>query len=143
MGRPSQDMPEFYKKLNDLYNSNMYPMHMPGHKRNAHNAVLKDICGIDITEIDDYDNLHAAEGIIADAQNRANELYGAEETFFLVNGSTSGVLSAVSAVACEGDTILTARNCHKSLYNAAYLRKINLKYIYPEFIEEYGIYGEL
>ena len=136
-------MPEFYNKLENLYNSNMYPLHMPGHKRNAEDIVLKDISKIDITEIDDFDNLHDANGIIATAQERANKLYGADETFFLVNGSTSGVLSAISAVAGENDTILVGRNCHKSLYHAAYLRKLNLKYIYPEYLREYDLYGKI
>lgn len=136
-------MPEFYNKLENLYNSNMYPLHMPGHKRNAEDIVLKDISKIDITEIDDFDNLHDASGIIATAQERANKLYGADETFFLVNGSTSGVLSAISAVAGENDTILVGRNCHKSLYHAAYLRKLNLKYIYPEYLREYDLYGKI
>ncbi|MBE5835827.1 MAG: aminotransferase class V-fold PLP-dependent enzyme [Butyrivibrio sp.] len=136
-------MPEFYNKLENLYNSNMYPLHMPGHKRNAEDIVLKDISKIDITEIDDFDNLHDANGIIAAAQERANKLYGADETFFLVNGSTSGVLSAISAVAGENDTILVGRNCHKSLYHAAYLRKLNLKYIYPEYLREYDLYGKI
>ncbi len=136
-------MPEFYNKLENLYNSNMYPLHMPGHKRNAEDIVLKDISKIDITEIDDFDNLHDANGIIATAQERANKLYGADETFFLVNGSTSGVLSAISAVAGENDTILVGRNCHKSLYHAAYLRKLNLKYTYPEYLREYDLYGKI
>lgn len=136
-------MPDFYNKLESLYNSNMYPLHMPGHKRNAEDIVLKDISKIDITEIDDFDNLHDASGIIATAQERANKLYGADETFFLVNGSTSGVLSAISAVAGENDTILVGRNCHKSLYHAAYLRKLNLKYIYPEYLREYDLYGKI
>ncbi len=136
-------MPEFYNKLENLYNSNMYPLHMPGHKRNAEDIVLKDISKIDITEIDDFDNLHDASGIIATAQERANKLYGADETFFLVNGSTYGVLSAISAVAGENDTILVGRNCHKSLYHAAYLRKLNLKYIYPEYLREYDLYGKI
>ena len=143
MGRNDLNMPNFYEKLNNLNKSNMYPFHMPGHKRNGKDAVLKDICKIDITEIDDFDNLHDANGFIAEAQNRANFLYQSEETFFLVNGSTSGILSAISSVADEGDTILVARNCHKSLYNAAYLRKLNLQYIYPEYIDEYGLYGQM
>jgi len=134
-------MPELYKKLKSLAESDLYPFHMPGHKRNEDAAPFGKIFNVDITEIDDFDNLHDAEGIILDAQHRANDLYKADETFFLVNGSTSGVLAAVSAVCNENDTLLTARNCHKSLYHAAYLNKIRLNYFYPEYLTEYGIYG--
>ena len=133
---------QLWDKLGDLSRSNMYPYHMPGHKRNAG-------CGMDtalffdhdITEIDDFDNLHDARDIIMDCQNRANALYKAGETYFLVNGSTCGVLSAISAVTGDGDTILTARNCHKSLYHAAYLRNLKLEYLYPQRIRGYDFCG--
>ena len=135
-------MGQLWDKLGDLSRSNMYPYHMPGHKRNAG-------CGMDtalffdhdITEIDDFDNLHDARDIIMDCQNRANALYKAGETYFLVNGSTCGVLSAISAVTGDGDTILTARNCHKSLYHAAYLRNLKLEYLYPQRIRGYDFCG--
>ena len=76
--------------------------------------------GIDITEIDGFDNLHHAEGILQKAQQRANRLYGEEgtETFFLVNGSTCGVLASVMTALRRGGEILIARNCHKSVYHA-------------------------
>ena len=121
-----------FDKLNDLRDSDLYPLHMPGHKRNGAAGPMAGYMDIDITEIDDYDNLHDAEGMILDAEKRAAKLYGAEETHFLVNGSTSGVLSAVSASVSKGGKLITARNCHKSLYNAAYLREISLSYIIPE-----------
>ena len=91
----------------------------------------EDILGLDITEIDGFDNLHQAEGILRRLQEEANELYQAEETFYLINGSTGGILSAVSAVLPEGGHLLMARNSHKAVYHAAYLRKLKLTYIYP------------
>ena len=90
-------MPDLYQELCKLADSDMYPFHMPGHKRNLESTPLKGAFRCDITEIDDYDNLHDASGIILEAEKRANRLYGSEETFFLVNGSTCGVLSAISA----------------------------------------------
>ncbi|MBP7348927.1 MAG: aminotransferase class I/II-fold pyridoxal phosphate-dependent enzyme [Butyrivibrio sp.] len=134
-------MPEIYDLLINLEKSDYYPFHMPGHKRNMKGQPLGDIAGIDITEIDGFDNLHDADGILLNAEKRANSLYGSEETFFLVNGSTGGVLSAVSAVADTGDTILAARNCHKSLYHAAYLRHLDLKYIYSKVIDGFDFAG--
>ncbi|WP_035792030.1 aminotransferase class I/II-fold pyridoxal phosphate-dependent enzyme [Butyrivibrio sp. AE3006] len=119
-------------ELKNLRDSDLYPLHMPGHKRNKNAGPMAGYMDIDITEIDDYDNLHDAEGMILDAEKRAAKLYGAEETHFLVNGSTCGVLSAVSAAVSKGGKLITARNCHKSLYNAAYLRELSLSYIMPE-----------
>lgn len=136
-------MPEIYDLLINLEKSDYYPFHMPGHKRNMQEKPFGDIAGIDITEIDGFDNLHDADGILLDAERRANSLYGSEETFFMVNGSTGGVLSAVSAVTDSGDTILATRNCHKSLYHAAYLKHLDLKYIYPEDLDSFDFSGAI
>lgn len=100
---------------------------------------MADYHKIDITEIDGFDNLHQAEGILQEAQLRANRLYGADETFFLVNGSTCGVLAAIMAAARPFDEILLARNCHKSVYHAAILHGLIVRYYYPKMISEYDI----
>lgn len=132
-----------YDRLVTYSESDFYPYHMPGHKRKADIDGLSDFFRIDITEIDGFDNLHNAEGIIYEAQKRAAALYGADESFFLVNGSTCGVLSAVLAVTDKSDKILAARNCHKSLYHAALLQELDLKYIYPARISEYDIHDAI
>ena len=95
--------------------------------------------GIDITEMDGFDDLHHAEGILRDAQQRANRLYGAEETFYLVNGSTCGVLASIMAVTERGGELLIARNCHRSVYHAAVLQELTLHYYYPLLLGGYGI----
>ena len=122
-------MPELYRELEKLADSDMYPFHMPGHKRNELSTPLKGAFRCDITEIDYFDNLHDESGIILEAEERANRLYGADQTYFLVNGSTSGVLTAVSAAVKRNGTILAARGSHKSFYHAVYLRNINIKYL--------------
>ena len=129
-----------YDTLVTYSESDFYPYHMPGHKRRKNIGVGSDCFNIDITEIDGFDNLHQAEGIIRQAQERAADLYGADESFFLVNGSTCGVLAAIHSVTDKGDELLIARNCHKSVYHAAYLQELKLHYIYPDLIEEYDIY---
>ncbi len=127
-------MPDLYQELIKLAESDIYPFHMPGHKRNELSTPLKGAFRCDITEIDGFDNLHDENGIILEAEERANRLYGAEKTYFLVNGSTSGILAAVSAVADKKGTILAARGSHKSFYHAAYLRELNIEYL-PNKIE--------
>lgn len=132
-------MGKLYEKLTEYGKSDYYPYHMPGHKRNMCGRPFQEFYGLDITEIDGFDNLHQAEGILLDAENRANRLYGAEETFLLVNGSTCGILSAVSAAVKTGGKILIARNCHKSVYHGAYLRNLEVRYIYPKVLEQFGV----
>ena len=131
-----------YDKLDAYGQSDFYPYHMPGHKRINSMSIpyaLSETFKIDITEIDGFDNLHHPEGILKQAQEKAAKLYGAEETFFLVNGSTCGILVAVSAATDRRGSILIARNCHKSVYHAAFLQELQMRYLYPNRIAEYGI----
>ncbi len=128
-----------YDKLLQYQSSEMYPFHMPGHKRRKDDFANPFL--IDITEIEGFDNLHHAEGILKDAQDRAAALYHSEETYFLVNGSTCGILAAVSACTARGGKILMARNCHKATYHAAYLRGLDIEYLYPEKEDIFGING--
>lgn len=127
------------QQLTEHASGDSYPFHMPGHKRNPRIDYIP--AGIDITEIEGFDNLHHACGVLRQAQQRAAQLYGASESYFLVNGSTGGILSAVSACVKWGGSLLMARNCHKAAYHAALLRGLKLRYVYPEILPEYGICG--
>ena len=78
-------------------NKNKIPMHMPGHKRNLSLSgeatyLSKLAADCDITEIDGFDDLHDADGILKDSMKRASYLWSCEETHYLVNGSTVGIL---------------------------------------------------
>lgn len=121
-----------YEKLTAYCASDAYPFHMPGHKRRL--GSVGEAFAIDITEIDGFDNLHHAEELLKDAQDRAAALYGAEQTFYLVNGSTCGILAAVSAAVKRGGKLLMARNCHKAVYHAAEIRGLQTVYLYPETV---------
>ena len=132
-------MGKLYEKLTEYGKSDYYPYHMPGHKRNMSGRPFQEFYSMDITEIDGFDNLHQAEGILLDVEKKVNKMYGAEETFLLVNGSTCGILSAVSASVKMGGKILIARNCHKSVYHGAYLRNLEVEYIYPKVLEQFGV----
>lgn len=130
-------MDELTRELEKLNKDNIYPFHMPGHKRQP--EWIANPYKYDITEISNFDDLHNSKGILRNLQNRFNELYGCSESFLLVNGSTCGVLSAVSAVVNCGETILIARNCHKSVYNAVFLKRCRVEYIYPQIYGGTGI----
>lgn len=132
---------DLLEQLEQYGSSDYYPLHMPGHKR--HISHFGDPFAIDITEIDGFDNLHHAQGILLEAQKRAAQLYGAEESFYLVNGSTCGILAAVSAATQRGDTVLMARNCHKAVYHAVFLNGLHAEYLYPEADMERGINGSI
>ena len=113
---------------------------MPGHKRQKFDLDLP-LSSIDITEIEGFDNLHDANGIIKEAQDLCAKTFGAEKTFFLVNGSTCGIEAAILSSTSDKSKLLLARNCHKSVYGGMILSGAKPIYIYPELIKEYGIYG--
>ena len=134
-------MEGLFARLTEYGASQYYPFHMPGHKRNMPEEIgaLQGIAGLDITEIEGFDDLHAPDGILKEAQEKAAVVFGAEETFFLVNGSTAGILTAVSAAAPRGSRIIMARNCHKSVYHACFLRELEPVFLYPGTVPDYGI----
>ena len=140
-----EKQPGLLERLTEYAGSDAYPFHMPGHKRREITDGIPggfpDPYGIDITEIDGFDNLHHAEGILKDAMDEAAAIYGADRSWYLVNGSTCGILSAVFATTENGGKILTARNCHKAVYHAIYLNRLEAEYLYPEEITEFGING--
>mgnify|MGYP003099478535 FL=1 len=140
-----EKQPGLLERLTEYAGSDAYPFHMPVHKRreipDGIPGGFPDPYGIDITEIDGFDNLHHAEGILKDAMDEAAAIYGADRSWYLVNGSTCGILSAVFATTENGGKILTARNCHKAVYHAICLNRLEAEYLYPEEITEFGING--
>ncbi len=127
------------EQLREYGKSDMYPFHMPGHKR----AVLDfpNPYQIDITEIDGFDNLHHPEGILKEAMKYASEIYRSDKSWFLVNGSSSGILSAVCGMTKPDGWILMSRNCHKSVYHGVFQNRLHSEYIYPQYSSEFGIQG--
>ena len=132
-----------YEKLKMYQQSDYYGFHMPGHKRNEEKFPIGLPYGIDITEIEGFDDLHHADSILKEAQERSARLYKAEESHFLVNGSTVGILSSILGVTEKGDKILVARNCHKSVYHAIYMNELEPIYIYPKYEKSLQINGEI
>ncbi len=106
------------------------PFHMPGHKRAEFDFL--ECNGIDITEIDGFDNLHNAKGILKDSMQFASQVFGTLCTRFLVGGSTCGILAGIRSLTKDGDYVLVARNCHKSVYNALELCRLKVRYVLPE-----------
>ncbi len=130
-----------YDKLVSYQSENYYPMHMPGHKRNIKLMQMMNPYAIDITEIEGFDNLHQREGILKKLSERLAKLYGADHSFPLVNGSTAGILAGISALTNNGDKVLLARNCHKSVYHAVILNELDPVYCYPPQIKDVAVNG--
>ena len=69
--------------------------------------------------------LQRLEDILKEAFERTAKLFGAEESLWLINGSSAGLLAAICGATKKNDTVLVARNCHRAVYNAIYLNEQN------------------
>lgn len=121
-----------YNTLKNLYNNKTYPLHMPGHKRNL--SFLNDFyefINLDFTEIDETDNMHKPEGIIKNSKDIIATTFGSKESYFLVNGSSCGIMASIMACLSPNQQILVARNCHISVYNGIVLSGALPIYIEP------------
>jgi len=128
-----------YEKLKEYAASGVYPMHMPGHKRNGDFMPPGFPCDIDITEIHGFDDLHDPKEVLLESNKLAADLYGSTEAFILVNGTTVGILAAIGAHTERGDKILAVSGCHWSTTNAAKLFGLDIVYITPEVDEMSGV----
>ena len=127
-----------YERLLSYREEDRYPMHMPGHKRNPI-FQMENPYSFDVTEVEGTDNLHHPTGNIRDCMNEMKDLYQTQETYLLVNGSTCGILAALSSCCKKGDTILVDRHSHRSVYHAIYLLDLNPVYLYRPYDEATGI----
>lgn len=131
--------------LENYNKKNMVPMHMPGHKRNIELATyLKKLyANCDFTEIYGMDDLHSPESILKESMIRAEKFWNSKHSYYLVNGSTGGILAGIRACTNRGDYVLVARNCHKSVYNAIEICGLKPIYILPDMIEDLPIYSSI
>ncbi|KAK9841621.1 hypothetical protein WJX74_008865 [Apatococcus lobatus] len=103
------------------------PLHIPGHKMgsDAIHAIRKIIGSEalqhDMTELEGLDILSTPTGCIKAAQDLAAAAFGAEATWFLVNGSTVGIQAAIMACSGPSDVLIIARNCHMSAFSGMVL----------------------
>ena len=109
-------------------------LHMPGHKGIPFLGVEER----DITEVEGADVLYGAEGIIAESEKYASELFGSDKTVYSTEGSSLCIRTMVSLIALQAKSdgkiplILAARNAHKAFMSALALVDCNVEWIYPE-----------
>jgi len=137
------------------------PWHMPGHKRKPvfsgdtnFQQLLNQCFQYDVTEVPGLDDFHSPEEMMLGAEQELEALYGTDFSRYLVNGATSGILSAdfacadaapykketdMAATAGSRPIFLVARNCHKSVFHAMELCGADIIYLYPE--EKNSLYG--
>lgn len=112
--------------------------HVPGHKQRAGfsgegaDASFRALLPLDVTELADTDDLHHPQGPLAEAQRLAARCFRAEETSFLVGGSTSGNLAMILGSCVPGDLFIVQRNVHKSIIHGFMLAGAKAVLLAPE-----------
>ena len=119
--------------------------HTPGHKHGAgaherlRSLIGDDVFKIDLTQVPGLDDLNAPRGPLKEAQELAAAAYGADATYFLVNGSTVGNHAMLMATLRPRDAVLLARNSHRSAVGALVLSGARPVYVRPEVDEALGL----
>lgn len=119
--------------------------HTPGHKRGqGMGRSLTHLLGAqasraDLPELPELDNLFAPQGVIHAAQTLAAQAFGADQTWFLVNGSTSGVMAMMLATCNPGDKIILPRNVHQSAISGLILSGAMPVFVQPEYDPEWDL----
>ncbi|WP_332650514.1 aminotransferase class I/II-fold pyridoxal phosphate-dependent enzyme [Lysinibacillus sp. 54212] len=111
-------------------------LHVPGHKNGRISSLpneIKKALSYDVTELTGLDDFHHPEEAIAEAEQLLANTYGADKSYFLVNGSTVGNLAMIYATCKRGDTILVQRNAHKSVFHAIELVGAKAVYLTPNW----------
>lgn len=128
--------------IEEYLKQNNVPWHMPGHKRKACfdsnegiGKMLNDVMTYDMTEVPGTDDLHDPEDFIKQSQEELAKVYNSFASYYLVNGATGGILAAIKAAAdiTGSKGIIMAKNCHKSVYNAKALLKLDGIYVTPRW----------
>lgn len=131
--------------MQQYVNDNVVPFHTPGHKMGkGMHASLETILGRDTLALDlalmhELDDLHEPHGCIKEAQDLASALYGADHSYFVVNGTTGGIYAMILAIAGPKDKIIVPRNAHRSIIGGVILSGATPVFMHPEIDMELGL----
>lgn len=148
-GGPAEDWPPLVAGLLAHVAKNYTGFHVPGHKQGrgawpAWRSLLgEEVFRLDLTELPGLDNLQAPEGIIQAAAAEAAAAFGARETYFLVNGTTAGILAMLLAACRPGDRVLVPRNSHQAVIHGLILSGASPVYLPVETDRAWGLPGAL
>ncbi len=133
-----QSRAPYFQALLDYVEAGVIPFHTPGHVQ-GHGMDLafrefvgENVCAIDLTPMPGIDDLLQPTEAIKEAQELAADAYGADYSYFLINGSTSGNQCMMMAAVNPGDEIAVPRNSHKSMLGGLVMSGARPIYMQPE-----------
>lgn len=134
-----------FSKLKEHALQNPLQFHIPGHKKGqGMDPEFRDFIGtnalsIDLINIEPLDDLHHPHGVIKEAQELAAEAFGADHTFFSIQGTSGAIMTMVMSTVQPGEKIIVPRNVHKSVISAIILAGARPVFVHPEMDSKLGI----
>lgn len=144
MGHNQENTPLF-TGLKEYANQNPVPFHIPGHKKGTgmdqefRTFIGENALSIDLINIAPLDDLHHPHGMIHESQQLAAEAFGADYTFFSVQGTSGAIMTMIMSVCGPGDKIIVPRNVHKSIMSAIIFSGALPIFVHPEIDHNHGI----
>lgn len=140
----SQSKAPVLEAMKQHLQNRVVPFDVPGHKGGRGNKELTDFLGIsclkaDVNSMKPLDNLCHPVSVIKEAQELAAEAFGAENAFFVVNGTTGSVQAMIMSAVQAGDKIIMPRNVHRSAINALVVNGAIPVYVNPGTNKQLGI----
>ena len=119
--------------------------HTPGHKQGKgipeemREIITADGLKMEVSLMEELDDIHGATGCIKEAQDLAADLYGSEQCRFFINGTTGAIHAMLLTALNPGDKVIVPRNAHRSVLGALVLVGAVPVFIQPEIDENLGI----
>lgn len=145
MYKMNQEETPLFNALMEYVDRNTLPFHVPGHKKGVGiDSEFKNFIGanpfkIDVTVFKLVDSLHHPTGPIKKAQELAADAYGAEASFFSINGTSGAIQAMIMSAVNDGDKIIVPRNVHKSITAGIILSGAVPIFMQPELDKKLGI----
>lgn len=126
MGKLDQTKTPFYDKIKDYGQSKTVALDVPGHKLGAIDNAFRQYVGQNVFLLDanapkGLDNLSKPKGVIKEAQALAADAFGADHAYFLMNGTSQGIMAMIMTAVRAKEKIIIPRNVHKSAINGLIL----------------------
>ncbi len=142
--RMNQNRAPLFDAVKKHIDSDVIPLHVPGHKHGRGIRELVEYIGekalrMDVNGMEELDFASNPTGVIMDAQKLMAHAFGAENAYFLVNGTTSGVQAMILSACEPGSKVIIPRNAHKSTIGGIILSGAMPVYVQPEINHELGI----
>lgn len=144
MVKLDQKKTPLFDAVKNYVESKVVQFHVPGHKQGRGLPELKEYIGeralqMDANGMEDLDYANHPTGVILEAERLMAYAFGAQNAYFLVNGTTAGVQAMIMSACEPGDKILIPRNAHKSTIGGIILSGAMPVYIQPEINQRLGI----